>query len=188
MYEEIKKELKEILDIVKQCPENLQAKCFELLATPLISGSSLTSAKKDNPEKVMDSAVKPSGSFIIPIDVRAFLQQYSVSEEKLKKLFLLEGNTVVEIYSLSTTRRGTGQVQLSLLIALKSALEGNKFKFSIESVKQKCEEHKLYDSANFRKTFKDNKTLFKDLTDDSNIELTPDGKEKLAETILEIVK
>ena len=36
MYLELKKEIKEIVDIVEQCPEKLQEKCFEMLLNQYI--------------------------------------------------------------------------------------------------------------------------------------------------------
>jgi len=186
MYEEIKKQLKEILEIVKECPENLQEKCFELLLKPIVESKTIT------PDSQITEVKSPTNVkqivFIIPIEVKAFLQQYSIPEDKLRKLFLLEGNQATETFSIVTSKRAAGQIQLALLISLKNALEGNKFNFSIEAVKQKCTDFKIYEAANFRKTFKDNKGLFKDLSDDAYIELTPDGKERLAETIFELSK
>jgi hypothetical protein len=125
---------------------------------------------------------------VIPIDVRAFLQQQNVPEECLGKLFFMEGTEVRPIYKITTTMKSKAQLQLALLTSLENALKGGKFEFSIETVRQKCIDHLCYDSANFKRYFKNNSKLFKDLSDEEHVELSPEGKVELAETISEIAK
>ncbi|MBW2972861.1 hypothetical protein KY346_00535 [Candidatus Woesearchaeota archaeon] len=185
MYETIKDKIKEVIEITQKCPENLQEKCFELLMLPLLQEKVTPSTVQESEEK---ESVVTEVDFKIPLDVRAFLEQYGVSEEKLQKLFLMQGEEVKEKFNITTSKKARAQIQLALLSALQNALKGEKFQFSIATVKQQCEDHKAYDLPNFRGIFKKNQGLFKNLDDDENVELSPSGKEKLAETILEVAK
>ncbi len=180
MFKTVKENIEEILEITKKCPEKLQDKCFELLLGALLVPQKST---LDEEEKKDGKKGDKKGEFIIPTDVRAFLQQYNIKEEKLKKLFFLEGKDVHATYALKTTKRATGQIQITLLSALESALKNQKFTFSIATVKQKCVDLKTYDTGNFKGTFKKNKDLFKSLQDEENVELTSKGKEELSEVV-----
>ena len=189
MYESIKEKIEEIIEITKKCPANLQEKCFELLVAPLIKMQPTTHPEKEKIKSTKKEEEKKH-EVLIPLEVKAFIQQYDVSEEKLHKLYLIELNNVIEIYKISTTKKAEAQIQISLLTALKNAILGNKFKFSIEYVRKKCEDYKAYDRANFKSIFKkqSNKKLFKSLEDKENIELSTEGKQKLADIILNIAK
>lgn len=187
MYESIKEKIEEILKITNKCPENLQEKCFELLITPLIKGGRSTDVEEKSNDET-DVEEEPKKDFIISIDVKAFLHQYNVAEEKLSSLFLMQENKVRPTYSLSTTKKARGQIQIAVLSALENALKGGKFQFSIPATKNRCIELKTYDVANFQKIFKKNKELFKSLDDAENVELSPSGKEKLAEVIIQMTK
>lgn len=179
---ELEAKIKEILAIVEKVPEKFQEKCFEvLLSSSLTTVSSVTQMRKE--KKKEDEEIAP-----IPIDVKAFLQQYNLPKEKLDKLFLIQGTEVRVIYEIKTARKSNAQIQIATLTALENALKDKKFKFGMEDVRQKCKDQRCYDGANFKAHFKNNAIMFKSLTDEEAIELSPDGKAELAETILEITK
>jgi hypothetical protein len=185
--ENLKIKIKEILEIVKLCPENLQEKCFEILLS-----SSLLESPKIIDESTIDKAlvVTSQEHFVLPIDVKAFLQQYNIPEEKIQKLFLIHGKEFRSIYKIETIKKAKVQIQLALLVALENALKTSpsKFEFSIENIRQKCIDNKCYDLANFKTHFKNNSNLFKSIEDEEHIELSQDGKQELAETILSVAK
>jgi len=181
--EELEKSIKEIIQLVEKLDEKYRQKCFEILLNfhlrhelGLMTESEVVEKEKLPSEK---------DEFVIPIDVRAFLQSNNILEESLQKLFLMHRNEIRPIYKITATKRAAAQVQIALLTALENALHGSgsKFEFSTEAVRQVCKDHKVYDSANFKKIFKDNEKYFKSLDDEEHIELSPEGKTELAEVI-----
>lgn len=184
--EELESKIKEFIDIVEKLPDRYRETCFEVLLSEYLSS-------KRSQEKIEEKAeVTPLpslGRFTIPIDVRAFLQQHSVPEENIQKLFVMAGDEIRTTYTIETTKKSKAQIQLSLLVALENALKpGGKFEFSMEAVRQRCIDHKVYDRPHFKAHFKNNKELFAGLTDEEHVGLSPDGKAELAEVILELTK
>lgn len=180
--------IKEAVEIVEQIPEKYQKECFTALLNVMIvpkleePAPSPEGMKAEPPSPV--SAVK----FRIPIDVRAFLQQFSVPDEKLQKLFFMQGTEVRPTFGIETDVKSKAQMQVAVLTALENALKGGKFEFNIEDVRSRCKELKCYDSDNFKGNFKSNDGLFKSLSDEEHVGLSPDGKAELAEAILELAK
>jgi hypothetical protein len=188
MEEEFEVLAKQAAKIAESVPEKFQEKCFEILFQLFISGKVSSPVEQ---REVKNEAVPPSPSpaeYLVPIDVRAFLQQHTVPEEKLSKMFLLQGNDVRSTYKITTHKKAKAQLQISLLTALENALKGGKFDFDVEVVRQKCKEYRCYDADHFTETFKNNSSLFKTLTDKEHLELSADGKAELAEVILEMAK
>jgi len=189
--EELESKIKEFIEIAEKQPEMYRVKCFEILLTNYLT-SGKTSLGLGNDQQLDKGQLvpeQPVKKFVIPIDVRAFLQQYTLSEDNIQKLFLIEGEEIRSIYTIETTKKADAQMQIALLTALENALKPNgKFEFSVENVRVRCNDHKVYDATNFKTNFKNKKKLFKDLDDEENVELSPDGKAELAEVILEIVK
>jgi len=182
--EELEKSIKEIIQLVEKLDEKYRQKCFEILLDfhlrhelGLMTGPEAVEKEKKLPSEKEE--------FVIPIDVRAFLQSNNILEESLQKLFLMHKNEIRPIYKITATKRAAAQVQIALLTALENALHGpgSKFEFSTETVRQVCKDHKVYDAANFKKIFKDNEKYFKSLDDEEHIELSPEGKTELAEVI-----
>ncbi len=188
--EELENKIKEFVEISEKQPESYRVKCFEVLLTNYLTSGKIPPANENNKQIITDQMAteQPTKKFVIPIDVRAFLQQYNLPEESIQKMFLIEGEEIRPIYSIETTKKADAQTQIALLTALENALKPNgKFEFSIENVRERCNEHKVYDKTNFSTTFKNKKKLFKDMTEEEHVELSPDGKAELAEVILEIV-
>ena len=178
-------QMKEIILQVEQIPEYYRTKAFEVLLTQRITGNLLPI---EIPKLGAKSETATLKKFIVPIDARAFLQQYSIPEEKLQKLFFMEGKEVRPTYQITTTKKSRSQIQVALIIALETALNGGKYEFGMEAVRTRCQDLRCYDKDNFTAHFKNNQKLFKTLTDPEHIELSPDGKSELAEVILEIAK
>ena len=187
MAEEIEELAKQAVKIAEKLPEKFQEKAFEAVFNALLIGQ-LPAQPTPSGEGTTKVAAQPSKTFVVPLGVRAFMQQYAVPEESLPKLFLMQGNEVVPTYKLQTTKKAEAQTQIAVMTALENALRGGKFEFSTEDVRKRCDDHRCYDKANFAATFKKRTDLFKSLSDPEHIELSPDGKAELAETIMEMAK
>jgi len=191
MYEKLNKEIQKILEIVKQCPEKFQEKCFELLLSNFLESEKKVTIPEKVKEKKLD--VTPIKEKVeeeyIHVKVKAFLQKYGLSIDQLGKLFLIEEHLVEPIYKIKTVKMAKSQIQLSLLEALKEAIKSGNFRFEIEGIRSLCKDKKFYDSANFSATFNNNKDLFKNETFKKGepLELSEEGMKELADTINELI-
>lgn len=182
--EELEAKIKEFIDIAEKFDDRYKQKIFEVLLADYLRE---TQPSKGISEKAEEPSPPTTEKFIVPIDVRAVLTQYGVPEDKIQKLFLIAGTDIRPIYTIKTTKKSDAQMQISLLTALENALKpGGRFEFSIEDVRQRCINQKVYDSANFSTHFKNNSKLFEELDDKEHVTLSPDGKSELAEAILAV--
>jgi len=183
---EISIEIKKIVDICEQIPQIYRNSCFEILLKSRLGG--VSSIQK--PAKPIEPRlVEEESTFELPIDVRAFLSQFELDESAIQKLFLIENKEIRPKFTISTTIKSKAQMQVALLLALENSIKNPsvKFEFASEDVRERCRDHTVLDAPNFTKHFKNNKKLFKSLSDLENISLSPDGKSELAETISQII-
>jgi len=187
--EELESKIKEFIELAEKFAEPYRQKIFEILLADYLRSKSPEIVPEVSEVAVPAVVPTPAPKFIIPIGVRAFLQQYSVPEDKIRKLFFIEGKEIHPTYQLKTTVVADAQIQLALMTALENALKpGGKFEFSIEAVRARCKEVKLYDQPNFNAIFKRKDSYFKSLKDEEHVELSLDGKAELADVILAITE
>lgn len=186
--EELEKPIQEIIGLVEKLDEEYREKCFEILLNFYLRKEFTVEAEEEAAPG--EEPERKEEEFLIPIDVRAFLHQQNISEEKLQDLFLIEKGKIRPIYKMTTTKKATAQMQITLLSALENAVrkQGNKFEFSTEAIRQRCKDLAVYDMANFSAIFNKNKSLFKSLDDPEHIELSAEGKTELAEAILQVAQ
>lgn len=177
--------LQEIVDLTKSVPEEYRQKCFELLLNFALEEIK-ASLSKNSPvvqpqlEPISPASFDPK-TYVIPIDVRAFLSQYRLDESILWKCFFVEGNEVRPIYRVNATKKATAQVQYALMMALETALSSGQFQVNMEDLRVRCQEQKSYDQDNFARHIKNNASLFKSIENDQPLVLSPDGKSELAD-------
>jgi hypothetical protein len=183
-FERLKKPIHDIIKLTDSLDERYREKCFELLLNFYLNRESepkiLTTTPSIQPKQVVSSK-----EVMLPIDLRAFLQQNGIPEEKALKLFLVDGEEIRPTYKITTTKKSTAQIQIALLASLENAMrkQGNKFEFSKEDIRARCQKHSVYDQKNFINHFKNNSKLFRNLDDADEIELSPEGQTELAEAI-----
>lgn len=184
-FENLQTNINKIIDVVEKIPEKYREKAFEILLNNSISREKIEN-KKDKLKK--EESTLDDYSFQMPIEVRAFLSQFSISEERINELYLITGpKEIARKFRLNTIKAAEAQIQMAVLLALENTLMGDgKFEFNIENVRTKCEEEKCYDSKNFATNFKKKKKFFKDLNAKENIALSPLGKEHLADVLNEL--
>jgi len=189
-FTELEKPIQEIIALTNKIDERYREKCFEILLNFYLKKELQLVTEPETEEKGEKEAITKKEGFLIPIDVRAFLQTHSIPEETIKKLFVVDKDEIRPAYKITTIKKAQAQIQIALLVALENAVskQGNKFEFSIENVRQRCQDYKVYDLANFKAYFKNNTNLFKSLTDEEHVELSPEGQTELAETIILVAK
>jgi len=203
--ENIEAQLKQILALVKECPENLQEKCFELLFAHVI-GNSKSPAKNSPPVASIDAPLPDeedeekrepmsSGDEIKLSDIhtkaKALIKNNGITIEDINNLFYKENGEFKPLFDdLKTTKMADSQFRLALLESLKNALKDGEFKFTIETIRSLCDTHKCYDKSNFAANFKNNKGLFVDeyKKGTAEMQLSPQGKKELSRIVAEIAK
>ena len=183
-----KEELQEIIDLVEQLPEKYREKSFELILLEKLRPSGKSPALETEVSETKDKEqelARVKKSFIVPIDVRALLSQYTMKEDVIWKVFLIEDEEVRPIYKLDETSKAKAQTKLALLMSLENALIGGKFEVTIEALRERCRDHKVYDLPNFSANIKNNAKLFKKSDEVESLELSPNGKAELAEVLEE---
>lgn len=210
-YEKIKSEIKDIITIVKECPENLQEECFRILLNELLENSH-SSLKNKNPSedpknnesnKGVDSGkqevmnnVKELEEEIALKDLHAktkrFMESNELSIKDINKLYYKADGKILPIYdSLGSNKLAESQVRLGLLTAFESSMDIGEFEFDGEVVRERCKVMKSYDKVNFATNFKKNKILFdgfEQYEKDLKIKLSPAGKTELAKLLKELAK
>jgi hypothetical protein len=180
--------LKEISALSESVPEPFRLKCFELLLAHSLTTDQPPKGKEEHPKgKEQKSDNKSKAEFILPIDIKAFLNQYSFDETILHKLFMIEGSEIRPIYRLDIHKKAQAQMAYALLIALENAMLSGEFKFTIEALRQRCTDQKCYDGSNFMTILERNKGFYKSYDPKKDLFLSPDGKAELA-NILEQYK
>src|SRR3989344_1250604 len=189
----IEEKIKEILEIVKLCPPNLQEKCFEILLN-----KALGTQKEDNlehaPEHKSDDLPNPpaaTGDEIKLSDIHTKARKLldkGITIEQVNNIFYKEGDEFKPLFDdLKSTKVSESQIRLSLLEAFKNAIKTGNFSFSLDTIKELCDLYKCYDTANFSANFKSNHKLFmEDYKRGSTMSLPPQGKDKLIEVVKEI--
>jgi hypothetical protein len=181
--------LKQISDLANTVAEEYRTKCFELLLShalgPLNDVEDVTTKPTSSQEQKPNPPSKP---FVIHINVKAFLSQFSLDDSKIWKLFFAEGSEVVPVYTIDTVKKSIAQIRITLLLALQQALTTGQFQTQMDTVRQKCTDLKFYDASNFKANYKNNKKLFKTISDDEPLVLTPEGKSELADLIEELTQ
>lgn len=215
MYLDLKKEIVDIIEIVQQCPEKLQEKCFEMLLSQYISEHKVGKNQKAVEEsvvksftledEVVDSAVGESGTNSnssdeikisdFHIKTQRFFSSNGISISNINDLYYKEDGKLMPLYeTLGSTKMSECQIRLELLTAFENSFSNpnGDMSFNGEEIRQRCQAMKCYDLANFSTNIKKSSNLLDNFNDkyDKNTEyiLSAEGKKELAKTILELVK
>jgi hypothetical protein len=208
----LKEKVLELAEISKECPENLQGVCFELLlkhyldsisprssskaaesptppaSTPPLAGPDTTGKqdKREDIAKGQDDIAEPD----LHIKARHFMKKFGVSIEQLNNLYYKDDGKIAPLYEdLKTTRVAEGQVRIALLQALQKAMSIGEFQASVEEIRAEANARKCYDKGNFAANFNNNASLFDFEKYDKtalSVRLSEDGKKELAEVIKEL--
>src|SRR5712691_1933863 len=106
--EDLKKELKEILELVKLCPQELQAKCFEILLSDILSHQEAPRLHGKASEG-QDTADEVGGGRLpteIEKRIKTFGGQHNVTKEDILKSYAVDdvGNVSIEVTDLKSTK------------------------------------------------------------------------------------
>lgn len=186
-YEKIKQELPQIIEIVSAVPDQFREKCFDILLTTLLEEENQKTPPSNN-KGSQDNAQQtpPSGSKVpLPAAVRAFMQRTRVTDDELSAVILHDNGELHFVHQPTTKIVSQGQIEWSLLLALKNAVLSGEFSVDPEDVRSICKAKDVYSQDHFAEYFKKKAGLFKGpmLPQGSPQPLTPDGETELARLI-----
>jgi hypothetical protein len=208
--ENLKKEVKQILEIVKECPENLQQTCFEILLRDFLDsqirvegkGKEVQSSTANKPHEtpaaekgaVNKTTLSGEASDLkfaeLHVKAKKFMEKYKISIDQLNQLFYKENDQILPLFDdLKTTRSSESQIRVALLKALINALSTGEFQATTEDIRAECQARKCYDMNNFGGNFTNNASLFdfkKYTAKLKTVTLSEEGKKELSEVIEEL--
>ena len=182
----------EIVSILKECPENLQEKCFELLLKEFPEKQSSPPKGGEKGQIEEENLQKEDFSEKdLHLKARKFIHSNKLTIDHINQIFYKQGEKIHPLYhDLKTTKASESQLRIAMLQALKNAMDNGEFEFNGEEVRAECMLRKCYDAANFTATFKNKKECFEDFTKynkkSPTIYLSNEGKLKLVEVIRQL--
>jgi len=188
--EDFAKEIKEIVELVKMCPQNLQEKCFEILLNHALS------QKEDRHTTPMTKGMaegQPSDDIQgappeIKKRLKAFTGQHQLSETEIYKVFSVDeaGNVDIVVTDLKSKKVAQQQRRLALLIGVKHQLADGSFDVPKDELREACVTYGPYDAANFGANLKNMKEIFAGFKPTATNKLSPLGKSQAASLIKEL--
>ena len=144
MAESIKSKVKEFSAIAKECPDNLQQKCFEILLSDYLeqvhdknidNRVDRKSVDVKQPNKGTTKKQKEEDQDIVKGDLhvkaRHFLKTKKLTLAQINQLFYKEGDSFLPLFDdLVTTQACESQIRIAILQALRSALLSGDFNFN----------------------------------------------------------
>jgi hypothetical protein len=163
-YEELKEEIRSISEIAESVPERFRERCFDLLLQRLLDSGAVEARRGPAASAVDESQKKPSGNEIkkptsdgkIPIQtqMKVFMQKTGITLPDIEQVLIFDEGSVHFIQEPKTQRISRGQIEWSLLLALKNGIETNNLSVDPEAVRSMCQEKGFYEISNFWKAFK----------------------------------
>ncbi|MFZ2039023.1 MAG: hypothetical protein WAV11_03765 [Minisyncoccia bacterium] len=184
------KEIKEITEVIKSCPQNLQEKCFEILLNNIL----LNQVKKDSPIVGINTSQKPQVNMteIFPSDInrriKTFAGQFSLNEASISKIFVIDesGNISIEVTDLKAKKTSQQQRRLALLIGTRHQFMEGAFDVPNDELREMSVTYGIYDAANFAANIKNFKEIFAGFKSGAKNKLSPIGKKEAADLIKEL--
>lgn len=179
MFEQLKKQLKEIVEIADQCPEHYREKCFSILLEHFLASKEKQIEPKDETPEI--AGIGLSGKW--PPEFSRFLKDHKLTA--VSSVFHLEeGRCEIIVRNIKTKKKATGEVRLALLLGVKHMAEEGSPNVPNEELRQLCSNHGVLDTPNFTSIMKKNKDLF--LVKDKDWKLTKPGENEAAIIIKEL--
>lgn len=158
-------------------------RCFDRVLERLLStGHSSTTGSVTPPGSA------PANHGKAPKDLAPFLSRTGLQMAEINAVVEAgDGKADLRVYP-SAQNKAQGQIQIALLAALCSAVEGNSLCVDPAVVREQCGKLGYYDPANFAATFRKNARLFGAAlkVGDSPRRLTLDGERELAKLVREL--
>lgn len=200
MDKQLKEKVLSFVEIAKECPENLQEICFELLLSNYLNPQTFTSllpeqrgddSKGENPPAPDPPAQNDILESDLHVKAKQFLKKSGITIEHINQILYKENDEFLPLFDdLKTTKASESQIRIGLIHSLINGIKTGNFEFSGEEVRSETQIRKCYDMTNYSSNFKNNKDLFENFEKYDKkspiIKLSNKGKDELANTIKEL--
>lgn len=189
----LKTEIKEIVEIIRDVPEQFQAMCFEILLKDCIARNAkppeaipAPSEQKARDSEVERATAEEKNQEIKVVDLhvkaRRFLERFSVDIKQINNTFYRKDDEFLPLYDdLQSTKMAESQNRLALLLALQVALKTGEFTVNVDELRSGCRDRKVLDQANFASNLKKSSFFTEEYTAQTKtLVLSEDGKKELA--------
>ena len=184
MLNKLKTDFEDILELVKKTPTPLQETAFKMILEQWFSENMVLKQAPPAPGPSPIGPGAPPAVGGVPDAVKPFLTANGITTEILEKVFHPTGPGA---QLLASSLPGSGKagklVSLSLLLCVKQALESGSFTCTLKELRELAIHYDCYDSPNFSKNLKTNKSYYKPRDKGSDLELSGPGLKKAAEVI-----
>jgi hypothetical protein len=186
MLDKLKADFDAILELVNKTPPALQETAFKMILEQWFSANTAPKPRTADPAKTPGSP-GPSMAGAVLEAVKPFLTANGITTEILERVFHPTGPGAQMLASAIPGKGKAGKVvNLSLLLAVKQALESGTFACTLKDLRELAVHYDCYDSANFATTLKANKSYYKPRDKGADIELSGPGLKKAGEIIKSI--
>ena len=184
MLEKLKADFDAILELVNKTPPALQEMAFKMILERWFGANT---AAIPGAVALPPGAGPSSMPGAVPEAVKPFLTANGITTEILERVFHPTGPGAQLLASAIPGNSKAGKmVSLSLLLAVKQALESGTFTCTLKDLRELAVHYDCYDSANFATTLKANKSYYKPRDKGADIELSGPGLKKAGEIIKSI--
>jgi hypothetical protein len=185
MLEKLKADFDAIVELVNKTPAPLQEAAFRLILEHwFVENSAPRTAAATTPAAPAGAgsgAHSPSG---VPDAVKPFLTANAITTEILEKVFHPAGpGAQLLAADMPGNSKASKLVSLSLLLAVKQALESGSFSCTLKDLREMAVHYDCYDSPNFAKTLKVSKNYYKPREKGADLDLSGPGLKKAGELI-----
>lgn len=196
----LKEKVLSFVEISKECPENLQEICFELLLSNYLNSQNIVPPEQKLKDKLNDGENPPPpqphaqndiAESDLHVKAKQFMKKSGITMEQINQILYKEGDEYLTLIDdLKTTKAAESQIRIALIQSLVNGIKTGDFEFSGEQVRNETQIRKCYDMNNYSTNFKNNKEYFENFEkyDKNNptIKLSSKGKDALANTIKEL--
>jgi hypothetical protein len=173
---DLKKEIREIAEIAKACPEEFRQKCFEILLNDALG-------RIGEPQGPASKKVETSKSAGTSKALQDFCRKYSVTDGAVANVFdFANPESFLQVSDFGQNTKSKQQIAIGLLAAVYALQERGVPVIKDDAFRDLCEKHQVYDKNNFAKHMKSYKKYFIGSAED-DWKLTAVGLKKAAEVI-----
>jgi hypothetical protein len=185
MLDKLKSDFDGIIDLVKKAPSPLQETALKIILEHWFTAN--VPARPSLPPAPANPAAPPASPGGLPDAVKPFLTANGITTIILEKVFHPIGPGAQILASeIPGNSKASKLVSLSLLLCVKQALESGIFMCTLKELRELAIHYDCYDSPNFAKTLKTNKSYYKPREKGADLELSGPGLKKAGEIIKNI--
>jgi hypothetical protein len=164
MLDKLKADFDGILELVNKTPQPLQETAFKMILEQWFAANVAPAAAPPSPAPTTVGMTPPPAVPVqagVPDAVKPFLTANGITTEILEKVFHPTGPGAQLVASeIPGNGKASRMISLSLLLCVKEALESGAFRCTLKDLREMAVHYDCYDSTNFSKTLKANKSYY----------------------------